>query len=67
MSVRFVLAAPEAAHVLVQPAAASAYAMSAGRLGATVALVVGLISVSLGGLALTRSRRAGRSADRVNG
>lgn len=37
-----------------QPAA-SVYAMSSGRLGAIVALVVGLIGMVLGGLALARS------------
>jgi hypothetical protein len=54
MSVRLVLAAPAAAHVSVQPAAASIYAMSSGRLGATVAAVLGLIGVVIGGLALAR-------------
>ncbi|MFC3997931.1 DUF6223 family protein [Nocardiopsis sediminis] len=71
MSVRFVLAvagaaliggfglaAPEVAHASVQPAAASVYDMSAGRLGAIVAALVGLIGVVNGGLALARS--AGR-------
>ena len=40
----------------LQPAA-SVYAMSSGRLGAIVGLVVGLIGMFLGGLALARSRR----------
>ncbi len=48
------LAAPAAAHVPVQPAAASVYDMSSGRLGAIVAAVLGLIGVVIGGLALTR-------------
>src|ERR687897_1164521 len=39
----FGLAAPAAAHVSVQPAAASVYTMSPGRIGAIVAAVVGLI------------------------
>jgi hypothetical protein len=68
MSVRFVLAmagaaliggfglvAPVAAHASAQPAAASVYAMSAGRLGAIVAALVGLIGVVIGWLALARS------------
>ncbi|MFI6263481.1 DUF6223 family protein [Micromonospora sp. NPDC051006] len=50
----FGLAAPAAAHVSVQPAAADVFAMSAGRLGASVAAVVGLIGVVIGGLALAR-------------
>ncbi|MGW3656583.1 DUF6223 family protein [Streptomyces sp. NPDC005151] len=55
----FVLAAPAAAHASVQPAAASAYDMSAGRLGAIVAALAGLIGVVIGGLALARP--AGRT------
>jgi hypothetical protein len=51
-------AAPAAAHVLVQPAAASVYTMSPGRIGAFVAAVVGLIGAVIGGRALARS--AGR-------
>ncbi|MGW2562135.1 DUF6223 family protein [Streptomyces sp. NPDC001514] len=50
----FLLAAPAVAHVSVQPAAASVYTMSAGRLGASVAAVLGLIGVVIGGLALAR-------------
>ena len=50
----FGLAAPAAAHVSVQPAAASNYAMSSGRLGATAAAVLGLIGVVIGGLAMAR-------------
>ena len=52
------LAAPAAANVSVQPAAASVYTMSPGRIRALVAAVVGLISLVIGGLALARS--AGR-------
>jgi hypothetical protein len=54
----FGLAAPAAANVSVQPAAASVYTMSPGRIGAIVAAVVGLIGAVIGGLALARS--AGR-------
>jgi hypothetical protein len=54
----FGLAAPAAAHVSVQPTAASVYTMSPGRIEAIVAALVALISVVLGGLALARS--AGR-------
>src|SRR5215469_15237793 len=52
------LAAPAAAHVSDQLAAASVYTMSPGRIGAIVAAVVGLIGAVIGGLALSRS--AGR-------
>ena len=52
------LAAPAAAHVSVQPAAATVYTMSPGRLGASVGAVLGLIGVVIGGLALVRA--AGR-------
>ncbi|MEU8300540.1 DUF6223 family protein [Micromonospora sp. NPDC048909] len=50
----FGFAAPAAAHSSLQPAAADAFTMSAGRLGASVAAVVGLIGVVIGGLALAR-------------
>ncbi|MEU5949012.1 DUF6223 family protein [Micromonospora sp. NPDC047465] len=50
----FGLAAPAAAHVSAQPVAASVYTMSAGRLGSSVAAVLGLIGVIIGGLALAR-------------
>jgi hypothetical protein len=56
--VGFGLAAPVAAYGSVQPAAASVYTMSPGRIGASVAAVVGLIGAIIGGLALARS--AGR-------
>lgn len=55
MSVGFVLAAPAAAHVSVQQAAVSAYSMTPGRLLGTVAALLGLIGVVIGGLALARS------------
>ncbi|MFE9645109.1 DUF6223 family protein [Streptomyces sp. NPDC006365] len=48
------LAAPAAAHASVQPTAASVTDMSAGRLGAGVAGVLGLIGAVIGGLALAR-------------
>ncbi|MFC9607393.1 DUF6223 family protein [Streptomyces niveus] len=66
MPVRFALAAPEAVHIAVQPVAdASVYAMSAGRLGATVAALVGLTGVVVGGLALARpTGRFGTGAGR---
>jgi hypothetical protein len=50
----FGLAAPAAAHLSAQPIAASVYTMSAGRLGASVAAVLGLTGVIIGGLALAR-------------
>jgi hypothetical protein len=54
----FGLAAPAPAYASVQPAAASVYTMSPGRIAAVVAAVVGLIGAVIGGLALARS--AGR-------
>ncbi|MFD5063110.1 DUF6223 family protein [Streptomyces sp. NPDC058394] len=50
----FVLGAPAAARVTVQPSAASVYTMSAGRLEATTAAVLGLIGAAIAGLALAR-------------
>jgi len=55
MSVLHVLAAPAVAHL---PVAAGGLGPGNGRLVAIVALVVGLISVGIGGLALARA--AGR-------
>jgi hypothetical protein len=52
------LAAPVAAEVSVQPAAASVNTVTSERIAATVAGVVGLIGAVIGGLALARS--AGR-------
>ncbi|MEW2382366.1 hypothetical protein AB0873_09775 [Micromonospora sp. NPDC047707] len=43
-------AAPAAAHVSTQPFAASVDSMSAGRLGASVAAVLGLAGLVIGGL-----------------
>lgn len=57
MPVRTVLTAPPIAHVLAQPAAADAYTLSAGRLASSVAALVGLAGVVLGGLALARANR----------
>ncbi|WP_280253866.1 DUF6223 family protein, partial [Nocardia abscessus] len=51
------LCSPAAAHASTLWAAASVSAMSSGRLGASVAAVVGLIGVGVGGSALTRSTR----------
>jgi hypothetical protein len=51
MSVLHFLAAPAAAPDSI---AASVYTMSAGRLGAIVAALLGLIGVVIGGLALAR-------------
>ncbi|MCX4703629.1 DUF6223 family protein [Streptomyces sp. NBC_01352] len=53
-SVGLVMAAPAAASMSVQPVAAGVYDMSAGRLGASSAAVLGLIGVVIGGLALAR-------------
>ncbi|MEU7886050.1 DUF6223 family protein [Microbispora bryophytorum] len=52
-------ATPSAAQFLVQPAGVGAYTLTAGRLWALAALVVGLAGVVVGGLALARSRRIG--------
>ncbi len=58
-------ATPAAARVLVQPAAAGAYAMTAGRLWSVVAALLGLAGVVVGGLALTRfAGRIGTGAGR---
>ncbi|HEX5540076.1 MAG TPA: DUF6223 family protein, partial [Micromonospora sp.] len=53
------LATPAAAHVLVQPAAVSAYTMTAGRLWSLVAALLGLAGVVIGGVTLARSPRTG--------
>ncbi|MFG2104947.1 DUF6223 family protein [Micromonospora echinaurantiaca] len=59
-------AAPAAAHVSSQPAAADAYTMSAGRLGASVAAVLGLAGAIVGGLALARpTSRIGTGSGRL--
>lgn len=53
MSVRILLAA----HASAQPAAVDTYALTTGRLVGTVAGLVALIGVVIGGLALARSTR----------
>jgi hypothetical protein len=68
MSVGFVLAAPAAAHASVQPVAADAYELTAGRLVGTVAALVALAGVVIGGLALARSAgRIGKGNGKGNG
>ncbi|MDO3705689.1 DUF6223 family protein [Micromonospora sp. C28SCA-DRY-2] len=62
-------AAPAAAHASTQPVAADVYTMSAGRLGASVAAVLGLAGAIVGGLALARPAGrlgAGRLGARVS-
>jgi hypothetical protein len=59
----FTHAAPAAAQDSVQPAV-SYTTLSAGRLGAIIAALVGLIGVVIGGAALTRSRRTATPANR---
>jgi nitrate/nitrite transporter NarK len=54
----FGLAAPAAAQVSVQPAAAPVYTMIPERIAASTAALAGLIR-AIGGLALAGSRRAG--------
>ncbi len=54
MYVHHLLAAPAAAHVSVQLAAAGDTGIGSGRLVPTAAAVVGLIGVVLGALALAR-------------
>jgi hypothetical protein len=62
----FGLAEPAAAHLSAQPIAASVYTMSAGRLGASVAAVLGLTGVIIGGLALARpTSRIGTGTGRL--
>ncbi|GIJ30022.1 hypothetical protein Vqi01_51840 [Micromonospora qiuiae] len=53
------LAAPAAAHILVQPGAVSASTMTAGRLWSLVGALLGLGGVIIGGVTLTRSPRTG--------
>ncbi|MFI8338965.1 DUF6223 family protein [Streptomyces sp. NPDC085639] len=66
MSVRDMLSTPEAAHIALQPIAASVFSMSAGRLGSIVAGLVGLTGVVIGGLALARpTGRSGTRSGRV--
>ncbi|MEU0831658.1 DUF6223 family protein [Streptomyces sp. NPDC005969] len=49
-----VLAEPAAADPSVQPVAASVYTLSAGRIGASMAALVGILGAVNGGLALAR-------------
>ncbi|PWU47729.1 hypothetical protein DLJ47_29885 [Micromonospora sp. S4605] len=59
-------ATPAAAYVSTQPVAADAYTMSAGRLGASVAAVLGLAGAIVGGLALARpTSRIGTGSGRL--
>jgi hypothetical protein len=55
----FGLAAPAAAQVSVQPAAAPVYTLTPERIVSSTAALVGLIGAVIGGLALARSGRAG--------
>ncbi|MFB6613579.1 DUF6223 family protein [Streptomyces sp. NPDC056367] len=55
MSVRYVLAAPVAAHASLQPIAADAYELTTGRLVGTTAALVALAGVAIGALSLARS------------
>ena len=55
--VGFGLAVPVAAQVSVPPADVTVYTMSSGRIGAIVAVLLGLIGVVIAGLALARSAR----------
>ena len=48
------LAAPAAALPSVQPVAASVYTLSGGRIGASLAALLGLLGAVIGGLALAR-------------
>ncbi|GIJ11516.1 DUF6223 family protein [Micromonospora andamanensis] len=50
------LAAPVVADIAAHPVAAEGVTMSAGRLGSTVAALLGLAGVIIGGLALARPR-----------
>lgn len=74
MSIHHLLAAAvtapldSAAHPSVQPTAATALTMSSGRLGATVAVLLGLVGTVVGGLALARpASRIGTSSGRLGG
>lgn len=61
------LAIEPAAHISVQPTAA-ALTMSSGRLGATVAVLLGLVGTVVGGLALARpDSRVGTGSGRLGG
>src|SRR5687767_4388165 len=53
---------------LIQPVVAGVFAVSSGRLGSSVAILLGLTAVVVGGLALTRAagRRSPRAVDTVD-
>ncbi|MDX3762390.1 DUF6223 family protein [Streptomyces mirabilis] len=65
MSVLYLLATPAAAHVPVQPVAASVSGLTPERAWATTAALLALGGVVLGGMALTRS--AGRIGNGIGG
>ncbi|WP_433461965.1 DUF6223 family protein [Spirillospora sp. CA-128828] len=58
MSVGFTLALPAATHVLAQSTDVDAYSLTAARLWATSAALLGLVGAAIGGLALARSVRS---------
>ena len=65
MAVGFTLAAPTAAHALAQSAHVDSYTLTAARLWASSAALLGLAGAVIGGLALARSvRRIGNSGKR---
>ena len=61
----FGLAAPAAAHVSAQPAAVGVYTLSPGRIGAIMAVVVGLVGAVIGRLALASSAGPGSGRRRA--
>ncbi len=56
----FGFATPAAAHVSAESAAVNAYTLTTGRLFGTVAALMALAGVVIGGLALARSARRHR-------
>ncbi|MGW1848095.1 DUF6223 family protein [Streptomyces sp. NPDC001966] len=63
----FVLAEPAAADPSVQPVAASVYTLSVGRIGSSLAALVGLLGAVNGGLAMTRPTGQGHIGTWVRG
>ncbi|MGY3061664.1 hypothetical protein ACVWZD_005962 [Streptomyces sp. TE3672] len=63
----FVLAVPAAADPSVQPVAASVYTLSVGRIGSSLAALVGLLGAVSGGLALARPAVRATSAPGPDG
>lgn len=62
------LAAPAAAQSPAPPAAVAPYTMTAGRMGASAAAIIGVIGAVIGGLALARSGgRHGNGSGRRGG